>query len=201
MDKPAPVAYPVHALIQRRWSPRAFSDQVVEPYKICSLLEAARWAPSCFNEQPWRFFVGARNVNPKAHETLSALLMPGNHWAAKAPVLLLTVAKHKFSHNGAANRHGVHDVGIALENLLLQAVDVGLATHAMAGFYADKAVQDLMIPSGYEPMALVAIGYPGSPDSLDENLREREEAPRERRPMQELVFSDQWGVGFPYCFS
>ncbi len=201
MDKPAPTAYPVHPLIQQRWSPRAFSDQEVEPYKICSLLEAARWAPSCFNEQPWRFFIGASNVNPRTHEKLASLLMSGNDWAAKAPVLLLTVTKLTFTYNDAPNRHGAHDVGMALENIMLQAVDMGLVTHAMAGFYADKAVSELLIPEGFQPMALVAIGYPGPPEVLADPLRERELAPRERRPLQELIYSDQWGVGYPYCFS
>ncbi len=201
MEKPAQTCYPIHTLMQRRWSPRVFAKQSVEPYKICACLEAARWAPSCFNEQPWRFFVGAENVNPDALQELQTLLVSGNGWAQKAPVLMLSVAKLNFTYNGEPNRHGQHDVGLAVENFVLQALDMGLMCHQMAGFYVDKAVEVLQIPEGYEPMAMMAMGYPGDPNELDPQLKERELASRERKPLQELVFSNQWGSGFPVCFT
>lgn len=201
MENPALLSYELHPLIQSRWSPRAFETRPVESWKICSLLEAARWAPSCFNEQPWRYFVGSQDATPQAHAALANLLMPGNDWARQAPVLMLSVAKCHFSYNGEPNRHAQHDVGLATENLVLQAEALGLATHQMAGFYADKASETLHIPEEYEPMAMIAIGYPGSPDQLPAPLRERELAPRSRKSLQELVFSDQWGHGYPVCFT
>lgn len=201
MNKPADCKYPLHPLIQERWSPRAFDSKEVESWKICSMLEAARWAPSSFNEQPWRFFVGAAGVNPQTHQRLQELLMPGNSWAKKAPVLMLSVAKLEFSHNNQPNRTCQHDLGLAVENLVLQAQHLGLTTHQMAGIYLDKARELLLIPTGYEPVAMIAIGYPGSPDALPPELKERELEVRDRKPLQELVFSDQWGVTYPVCFT
>jgi nitroreductase len=202
MEKPANAPYPLHPLIEARWSPRAFADREVEVGKICSLLEAARWAPSCYNEQPWRFFFGLRQETPQAYAILQDLLVPGNAWAKKAPVLMLSVAKRHFSHDHAPNRHALHDVGLAVANMVLQAQSLGLVCHQMAGFYPDKALERLQIPAeAYEPVAMMAIGYPGDPETLEEPLRSRERAPRSRRPLQELVFSDQWGAVFPLCFT
>lgn len=201
MQKPAENVYPVHDLIRQRWSPRAFSEQEVESWKVCSLLEAARWAPSSYNEQPWRFFVGSRNTTPEALALLQSLLVPGNAWALKAPVLILSVAKLQFTLNGKPNRHAFHDVGLSMAGLVFQAEALGLATHQMAGFDADKAVTALHIPEGYAPVAMNAVGYPGSPDSLEGPLKENELAPRSRKPLQELVFTTAWGNRYPVCFT
>lgn len=201
MEKPAPHNYPLHSLIAHRWSPRAFLDQPVESGKICSMLEAARWAPSCFNEQPWRFIVGSVGQTPETHALLQQLLMEGNAWAKKAPVLLLSVAKMTFAHNGKPNRHAYHDVGLATENMVLQALDLGLQAHQMAGFYTDKATELLGIPLDYESVAMMAVGYPGKPEQLQGDLQKRELSPRERNPLQEMVFHRYWGQPYPICFT
>jgi len=132
---------PVHELIARRWSPVAFREEPVEPEKLCSLLEAARWAPSSYNEQPWRFLAAARHDDPESHRRLVECLMDVNRrWAARAPVLILTIAKTRFSHAPQReNRHAFHDVGLATAQLTLQATALGLYVHQMAGFSPQKA--------------------------------------------------------------
>ncbi|HQY57094.1 MAG: nitroreductase family protein [Nitrospira sp.] len=192
MEKPADVACPIHALLQRRWSPRAFDERPVEPDKLRSLFEAVRWAPSSSNEQPWRFVVATKE-DQVAYDRLLACLVEGNRkWAFRAPVLILSVACMNFEDEGKPNRHAFHDVGLATENLLLQATALGLAAHPMAGFDLEKARADLKIPSGYEPVAMIAVGYPGDPAALPEYLREREVTSRERKPATEFVSNGRW---------
>jgi len=193
MEKPAQTTYPIHDLIRRRWSPRAFSDRMVEPEKLQSLFEAARWAGSCFNEQPWRFIVCTKQ-DPEAHRRLVGCLADANvPWAKDAPVLMLSVAKITFSHNDKLNRHALHDVGMAIQNLVIQAMALGLWVHQMAGYDAAKARQVFTIPEGYEPVAAIAIGYEGDPENLPDPLRERELGPRSRKPLSDLVFDGHWG--------
>ena len=190
--KDATSQYPLHELIAARWSPRAFSDRSVPPEALGSLFEAARWAPSCFNEQPWSFVVASKDET-ESFERLASCLMEGNSWAAKAPVLILSVAKLAFSRNGNSNRHALHDVGLAVENLVLQAESMGLSTHQMAGFHVERAREALAIPEGHDPVAMIAVGYRDAPETLSEELERRETATRERRPLAELVHSGVWG--------
>lgn len=193
IDKPAAVQYPVHDVIKRRWSPRAFSEQRIDAATLCSLFEAARWAPSSSNEQPWRFVVATKD-DQTAYDRLLACLVEGNRkWAYRAPVLILSVASMNFEDDANPNRHAFHDTGLATENLLLQATALGLVAHPMAGFDIEKARADYKIPSGYEPVAMIAVGYPGDPAVLPDRLRERELTPRNRRPISNFVFSEQWG--------
>jgi nitroreductase len=197
MDKPAETQFPLHDLLKRRWSPRAFSEQPVGPDMLLTLLEAARWAPSSSNEQPWRFVVATRE-EPADYDRLLACLLEGNRkWAYRAPVLILSVARMDFEEDGRPNRHAFHDVGLATENLLLQATALGLVAHPMAGFDIEKARADLKIPSGYEPVAMIAVGYPGELSVLPDYLQQRELKPRERKPLTEIAFSGQWGHSFP----
>ena len=192
MEKPAEVAYSIHELLQRRWSPRAFSDRMVEPEQLQSLFEAARWAPSSNNEQPWHFIVGTK-ADPPAHDRLVACLKEGNRkWAFRAPVLRLSVARLTFEDEGTPNRHAWHDTGMAALSLCLQATALGLVAHQMAGFEIEKARTDLGIPAGYEPVAMIAVGYPGDPATLPDYLRERELKPRERKPVTEFVSDGTW---------
>ena len=194
MEKPADTQYPIHDLLKRRWSPRAFTERLVESEKLRSLLEAARWAPSSNNEQPWRFIVGNKD-NETDWSRLFACLLDGNRkWAYRVPVLILSVASLNFEDDAKPNRHAFHDTGMAVENLVLQAVVLGLATHQMAGFDVEKARADLKIPSGYEPVAMIAVGYPDDPASLPDRLRERELQPRSRQPISDWTFSGQWGT-------
>jgi nitroreductase len=194
MEKPAITTYPIHDLLRRRWSPVGFADRPIEPQKLQSLFEAARWAASSFNEQPWRFLVCPKANDPAGHRRLLACLAEANAvWAQHAPVLMLTVAKARFSHNDAPNRFAMHDVGQAIATLLVQATALGLSAHQMGGFDAAKARAAFGIPEGFEPAAAVALGYCGDPQALPDALRERELRPRERKPLADLVFEETWG--------
>ncbi len=193
MDKPADTQFHIHELLKRRWSPRAFTDHPVEREKIQSLLEAARWASSCFNEQPWVFIV-ATTDHPAEYQTLLSCLVEGNQiWAKRAPLLMLTVAKLHFEHNGQVNRHAYHDVGLAVGNLVVQATAMDLAVHQMGGILPDKIRECYALPAGYEAVTGIAIGYQGDPKILADPLGERELAPRSRKPLREFVFSGSWG--------
>jgi len=192
MEKPAESAVPIHPLLARRWSGRAVDGRSVEPEKLRVLLEAVRWAPSCFNEQPWRYLVFDTR-DAAALESARSCLVEGNAWARKAPVLLLSVAKENFTHSEKPNRHGQHDVGLASENLVLQATELGLVSHQMAGFDAQKARELFQIPVGYTPMAMIVLGYPGKVEDLPDELQKRETAPRTRKPIEEWAFDGRWG--------
>jgi nitroreductase len=192
MEKPAETQYPIHDLLRQRWSPRAFDDRIVESEKLQSLFEAARWAPSSNNEQPWRFLIATKE-NTTEYDRLFNCLVEGNQkWAYRAPVLLLSVATLHFE-DGSPNRHALHDTGMAAENLVLQATALGLVAHQMAGFRVDQARTDCKIPEGYEPVAMIAVGYPGNPSVLSDRLRGREIQPRVRKPLTEFVYSATWG--------
>jgi nitroreductase len=197
-EKPAQPDYPINELMRRRWSPRVFEEgRPVEREKILTLLEAARWAPSCFNDQPRNFLV-FDGSDQGALENARECLAPGNAWARKAPMLMISVARETFEHDGKPNRWGQHDTGLATENLLLQAVEVGLAAHPMAGFDADRTRVEFGIPEGFTPMAMIAIGHPyrGGLEELDEKLRGKELASRERKPIGEIAFAGTWDA--PY---
>lgn len=198
MEKPAQTEFPIHDLLARRWSPRAFDERPVEFGTLRALFEAARWAPSSNNEQPWRFIVASKTDQQAEWNRLFDCLMEGNQrWAVHAPVLMLSIARVNFEDDGTPNRHAFHDTGLAAENLVLQATASGLVAHQMAGFDVEKARGDLKIPSGYEPVAMIAVGYPGDPAVLSERLRERELQPRSRRPIREWTFFGQWGTPIP----
>lgn len=193
MGKPAPTQFPIHELLAQRWSPRAYDERPVEPEKLASLFEAARWAPSSNNEQPWRFIVAEKREELQWNRLFACLVEGNRKWSQPAPVLILSLASLNFEDEGKPNRHALHDTGLAVENLALQAAAVGLAAHQMAGFDTEKARIDLKIPAGYEPVAIIAIGYPGDPNVLADHLKQREVAPRTRRPITEFVFSGEWG--------
>ncbi len=192
MDKPAPVAHDVHDLIRARWSPRAFADRPIDDAALRSLLESARWAASCFNEQPWRFIVARRDTDD--FNRLLECLVPGNQvWANRASVLMVSVARMTFTRNDKPNRHAFHDVGLAVSQLSLQATSLGIVLHQMAGFDRDKVIATYKVPEGFEPVTAIALGYPGDPEALADDLRERELAPRSRMPQKEFVFTKSWG--------
>ena len=193
MKKTSDTANPIHALLAERWSPRAFTDQPVDAEQLGALLEAARWAPSCFNEQPWRFLVATR-TDAEGFARLADCLVEGNAWAKQAPVLMLSVARTTFERNRKPNRHAWHDVGLAVQSLVVQAEALGLSTHQMAGFDAERARTTLGIPDDHEPVAMIAVGHRAEPDVLPEPLREREQAPRARRALDTLVHGASWGA-------
>src|SRR5271157_2517328 len=169
--RPAPAAALIHDLISHRWSPRAFDSRPVEPEKLRSLFEAARWAASSYNAQPWYFIVATKADPENFKKILDCFVEFNQSWAKNAPVLALSVARLKFEHNGDPNRHAFHDVGQAAANLALQATHLGLQVHQMAGLLPDKARQIFGIPDGYEAVAGLAIGYPGDHNALPDQLR------------------------------
>lgn len=196
MEKPTPAQHPIHDLFSRRWSQRAIDDRPIEPGALASLFEAARWAPSSNNAQPWRFLVATTDATAEYNRLLGCLVEGNLRWAHRAPVLILSVAKLAFD-DGSPNRHAMHDVGLATENLVLQATALGLTAHQMAGFHIEKARTEFKIPPGFEPVVIIAVGYPGDVSLLSDRLREREEKPRLRLAITDFVFAEQWGQTSP----
>ena len=197
MQNSAPVHFPVHDLIRDRWSPRAFAAKSIEPAVLASLFEAARWAPSSSNEQPWAFLVATKDEPENFAKTLSVLVEFNAGWAKEAAALVLAVSSLKFHANGNPNRNAFYDTGAATALLSMEATYRGLAVHQMAGFDPAKAKQLFEIPEYWEPIAAMAVGYPGHPDALSEKLRDREVAPRSRKPLSEFVMSGRWGHTSP----
>lgn len=197
MQKDALSAHPIHELIAARWSARAIDPQrPLARETLLSLLEAARWAPSCFGEQPWRYIVWDRFRNDTAWQQAFDCLTEGNQaWARNAPILMLSLAHELWERNGKPNRWARHDTGAASENLCLQAIAAGLVAHQMGGFDADAIRRAFSIPNEYTPMGMIAVGHPASPDLLPDGLREKELAPRSRRPLSEIAFMDAWMGG------
>jgi nitroreductase len=201
MEKPADARHPVHELIRRRWSPLAFSERPVEREKLLTVLEAARWAPSSFNEQPWAYLVATRDNADEFAKLLGCLVEGNVTWAQHAPVLMLSVARLTFDRNGQPNRHAWHDLGAASAYLSLQATDLGLFVHQMAGILPAQAKSVFAIPDGFEPVAGIAVGYPGDPAQLPDNLRQRQLAPRGRKELASFVFAGRWGQPSPLVSS
>jgi len=197
VQKPAVTQYPVHELLRQRWSPRAFCDRPIEREKLLSLLEAARWAPSSNNEQPWRFLVATRDQPGEFQKMLDCLVEANAAWAKRAYALMLSVAKLNSTRSEKPNRYATHDLGMAVENLVTQATAVGLVVHQMGGIYPEKATGIFGVPEGHEVMAGIAIGYPADPSVLPPEMRERELAPRQRKPLEEIVFSGRFGQPSP----
>jgi len=198
MQKPAPTDVVLNELVRTRWSPRAFADRPVPPEVLRSLFEAARWAPSSYNYQPWAYIVGTKDDPENFAKVLSTFVEFNAGWAKQAPVLALSVAQLKTPKEGMANRHAFHDVGSATSQLTLEANSRGLFVHQMAGFDPDKARQIFGIPPDWEAVAAIALGYPGDPQSLPEQLRQRELAPRTRKPLSEFVMTGGWGHTAPF---
>ncbi len=195
--KPAPAAVPVHDLIRHRWSPRAFEARAVEPEKLRSLFEAARWASSSYNAQPWAFIIATKDDPAGFKKVLDSFVEFNQAWAKNAPVIGLSVAALKMPHDGSQNRHAFHDVGQASTTLALQATALGLQIHQMAGILPDKAREIFHIPADHEAVAGFALGYTGDPESLPEPLKQRELGPRERKAVSSFVFEGKWGTPAP----
>jgi nitroreductase len=189
-------AHPDHtiqALIGRRWSPYGFLEKDVATEDLLAILEAARWAPSSYNEQPWRYLL-ARRSNPKAFEKLLSCLVEGNQaWAKHASVLLIGVAMLTFERNGKTNKAAMHDLGLAAGNLCLEATSRGLSVHQMIGIDPERVRKLYGVPEEAEPLTALAIGYPGDGDDLPEALQSRDRTPRSRRPLSAFVFENAWG--------
>ncbi|MFB6271403.1 MAG: nitroreductase family protein [Salinibacter sp.] len=195
--RPQKVADPDHDILNlfaERWSPRAFADRPVEPEKLRRMLEAVRWTMSSYNEQPWRYVVASRHENPDEYEQLLHCLSEGNReWAHTAPVLMMSFYKTTFSHDGSDNRAAPHDVGAASAALTFQATAMDLYVHQMAGIQKDVIRATYDVPDDFEPMAGLAVGYLGDPERLPEGRQDPERSPRSRKPLDALVFGEEWG--------
>ena len=159
-------------------------------------MEAARWASSLFNEQPWSFIVARRESRDSYAQLLRCLVEGNQLWAQRAPVLILTIVKQTFELDGRPNTHAWHDVGLAVANLVMQATAMGLGVHQLAGIYPDRIRLEFGIPDGYEPVSALAVGYTGDPNSLPEALRAKELAARTRKKLEEFVYDGRWGQAF-----
>lgn len=192
--KLARTALPIHELIARRWSARAIDpDRRVARDHLIVMLEAARWAPSCGGDEPWRYLAWDRFENESGWQRAWDCLSPGNqYWVRHAPVILASFADAEFR-NGKPNRWGQHDTGAASENLCLQGVALGLVVHQMGGFDKAKLADAFDVPERFTPMAMIAVGHPGDPAVLSEKHQSAEAAPRERQPFGELFFDGAWG--------
>lgn len=191
LDRRAPADHEITDLLARRWSARAFSARSIDLETLRRLFEAARWAPSSGNGQPWNFLV-ARKEDSVEFEKLASVLNPGNAWARHAAVVGISVAALDRM-PGKPNVHAWHDVGLASESMALQATAMGLSMHMMGGFSSEKAREIFEIPERWAPVAAFAIGYPGDPAALPDDLRQKELAPRQRKPIREFVYQGRWG--------
>ena len=191
-QKRAQPDHPIDDAIAARYSPYAFDPRPLDDAKLLSCLEAARWAASSFNEQPWRFIIAKREVEAAFGRLLSCLMEANQAWAKDASVLILTVAKDSFTRNNNPNRVAEHDIGLAMGNLTHQASILDLAVHQMAGINIAKIRQEFGVPEGFDPVTAVALGYAADPAKADESFRERDQAPRSRKPLSEWVFDDKW---------
>jgi len=196
--RPAPAAAPIHDLISHRWSPRSFDAKPVEKEKLRSLFEAARWASSSYNAQPWHYIVATKDDPENYAKVLSTFVEFNQSWAKNAPVVALSVASHKMPHDGSQNRHAFHDVGQASANLSLEATSLGLQVHQMAGIDPEKARQVFGIPEHFEAVAGIALGYPGDPMTLPEGrMRDGETGARQRKEASSFVYTGKWGHTSP----
>lgn len=195
--KPASTRVKIHELIQTRWSPRAFDpDKPVSRDDLLVLLEAARWAASCFNDQPWRFVVCDKGTDEVAwQQAFGTLVEKNRQWAKNAPLLILSVAMEHFNHNGKPNRWAMYDTGAASANLCLQATALGLVVHQMGGFDVDLAREVFQLPTNFQPMAMMAVGYQADVGVLDDDFKAAELAERARVALNERFYAGSWGKG------
>ncbi len=194
MNKPAITQAPILDVIANRWSGRAYdANKTIKKEQIIRMLEAARWSPSCYGDEPWRFIVWNKHEDAPSWQKAFDCIVPGNQsWAKDAPVLVLVCANTLFNHNGKPNRWGAYDTGAAALSLCIQATSMGLMTHQMGGFDGEKAREAFNIPEEYQMMAMIAIGYAAEIGTLDGEAKERELAPRKRRPLSELFYDGIW---------
>ncbi|HLT37020.1 MAG TPA: nitroreductase family protein [Enhygromyxa sp.] len=186
MNNPAHTDKPLLDAIAKRWSPRAFSEREPTDDELELVFEAARWAPSCFNDQPWQYIV-VRRGEPEYADAVAGLVAANQAWAGGAPVLGYSLARRAFSQTGKPNPHAWHDLGAASALLSIQAASIGMMVHQMAGIVADVVRERFAVPDELDVVAGLAIGWPGDPEQLPENYRARELAPRSRKDRAEML--------------
>lgn len=192
MEKPAPVHYNINPLLVRRWSPRAFRNQPIESEKFQRLFEAARWSPSASNEQPWSFLIGINQDNTWK-QIFDTLVEFNQLWCSSAPVLGLAIGRQTLAKKEGNNQWFGYDVGQALAHLTFQAMTDELWVHQMGGFDQELAIKLFDIPENYTPLTAFAIGYQGDYKNLHHNLQKSELDLRERKSVQEFVFTEKFG--------
>lgn len=194
IHKPAITSVKIDPTMQNRWSPRAFAcNKPVDDSAINALLEAARWTPSCMNEQPWRFLICSQSKDHLAWQKLLTCLGEKNQlWAQHAPVLILSVAMNNFMQTNKLNRWASFDTGAACMSLCLQATALGLVTHQMGGFDADQCREVFDLPTDCSPLSIIAVGYQADPDHLDDEMKQKEVAERTRAELSKRFFYSRW---------
>ena len=193
MDRRATTSVPIHDLVAQRWSPVGFDRSTLGDEDLAALFEAARWAPSSYNEQPWRFLVARREDADAFTDMLGCLVDVNRAWARDASALILTAALTVFDRNGKPNGKALHDLGLAVGNMSAEATARGLALHQMGGIVPERARALYGIPDDVEVVTAVAVGRAADPANLSDDLRSRDRAARVRRPLAELVFAGAWG--------
>lgn len=176
----------INPLLLHRWSPRAMSGEVVKKDTLNRLFEAARWAPSSYNEQPWRFLYATRE-SPSWKTFLGLLVEANQAWAHTAGALVVVLSKKTFARNGSDNRVHVFDAGAAWQNIALQGADMGLVVHGMGGFDVERARKELGVPDDFSVIAMIAVGRPGPLENVPENMRGGE-TPSGRNKVAEFAF-------------
>lgn len=194
LSKKAITSFPIHEIIAKRWSARAFSTKPVEKSKLLSILEAARWAPSSRNEQPWRYIIFT-DANMNEMDRARSVLLEINDYAKRAPILICAITKKTYADTGVYNRLHFHDLGAANENMFLESFNQGLIMHEMGGFDREKARKVFDVPDDYEVGIMIAIGYQDSHEILPERFKEKADLPRERKPLSEIAFLEYIGNG------
>ena len=182
----------IQKLIQKRYSPVTFSDKEVEEEKLFQLFEAARWAPSSFNDQPWSFIYGIKDKDPIYNKLYNCLLEPNQMWAKYAPVLALSIANMISPTTKKENRYAFHDTGMAMGNVLMQATSIDLYIHQMGGYSREKAIEDLKIPKTHQPVAMMAIGYLGDSKEFPKELQDKGNKQRTRKMLKDFVFNSEF---------
>ena len=195
--KKAATDYPIQKALAERWSPYGFADRPVSEADLRSLFEAARWAASSYNEQPWNYLVATRENSKEFGRLLSCLVEANQAWAKAASVLVLGVVSLRFAKNNQDNRAAVHDLGLAAGNLVVEATARGLSVHQMIGILPDKAREIYQIPEHFEAWTAMAIGYKADPATLPDALKERDLTLRQRKPLGKFVFTGKWGQSLP----
>ena len=184
--------YPVHDLIANRWSPYSFAARSVNDNDLRSIFEAAHWAPSSFNEQPWRYIIAKKENQAAFNKLLSCLTERNRLWASHAPVLVLAITSLKLARNNKSNRAATHDLGLASANLSLEATARGLSVHQMIGIEPDKARQCYEVPADFEIFTAIAIGYAAKPADRLTEFADRDQTRRPRKPLNEILFENRW---------
>lgn len=194
MNKPAANQFPIHEFIRERWSPRSYKKEKIENNDLLSMFEAARWAPSSINEQPWSFIAATQEEKESFSKMVYCLGGNNPRWAINASALVIILANNNFEKTGAPNRHSFFDAGLATSQFIFEATSRGYHSHIMGGFDIQKTTSEFSIPDSHSVIAFLSVGKIDSPDSLPEDLKARELTDRVRKPLDQILFSEKFGT-------